>query len=279
VSDGDSSAGKEDLALDEIEFQPLSDHARKMRPTRGRYKKLLKDYAAQLGYDSDKSMKRWVKEGGQQDPPDFPPFDDLSQMAAWWRRLKPRRKVPEELLKFENQPPAGASSEPSLPGESKDSPPPSPPGTAMQLVSGVAMPAELVVQTLRDVFAARFDQWKRAVETNDPNADSLERKLNEIAGRLRAWEKDLTGIQRDKGEVLDVARTNIETVQMWGVMAQSFINAMLELAQRLAPTLPPSERRSIVIPLKDKCFAHLKKTRYAKVYEAFSLESAAAEVA
>jgi hypothetical protein len=255
------------LALVPPEPAVISERAAKLREKR--YLHTLQHYADQLGYDSDKSMKRWKKEGGAKTPPDYPPFDELSQMAAWWRRMKPGRKVPDELLRFEG---GTASPLSAVPGQPPDTAPSTTTtGTAMKLVSGVAMPAEMIVQKLREVFAARYDQWSRAVESNAPDADALERKMNEVAGKLRAWEKDLTGIQRDKGEVLDVVRTNVETVKMWSVMAQSFINVLLELAQRLAPAMPPSERRALVIPLKDACFTHLRKTRYAKVYEAFEL--------
>jgi len=71
--------------------------------TRASYQKPLAEYARALGYKSDQTLRRWIDDGRACDPPDLPPFDDPSQLAAWWGRTKKTptggvRKIPDELL-------------------------------------------------------------------------------------------------------------------------------------------------------------------------------------
>ena len=137
----------------------------------------------------------------------------------------------------------------------------------------VDLPPELVVQKLRDLFQARFEQWCRAVDTNAPDADRIETKMNEVAEKLRRWEKDLIALKRERGDLIDQGKLNTELVSMWSVMAQSFFNALLQLAQKLSPEQHPGDRRALVIPIRDACFTHLKKTRFTMAYEAFEAQA------
>lgn len=247
------------------------------RPRAKDYKRPLREYAEQLGYDSDRSMKRWIEEGRSRAPQDLPPFDDLPQLANWWRRVKPKRKVPAEILRFEE---AGSAAQPAAPVKSASSgqtnSPDAAPGTTRDRQTDVHMTPELVVQKLRDMYKSRYEQWCRAVDNNAPDADRIERLMSDAADKLLKWERNLMTMRRDRGELLDESKLNPEVVSMWSVMAQSFFNALLSLAQTLAPEKPASERRALVIPLRDSCFGHLKRTRFSSAFLAFERDLTAA---
>lgn len=261
---------------------PVTKPAAK-RITSETYRYRLSHYVSVLGIegkDPRKKLKRWIAAGREKTPPDLPPFDEPQHMADWWRRCMEIR-VPLNLLRLEQQDTdhdvgaSGASAAPSSPGAP---PPPSSKAAApadgeaigipMMLNVGAEMSSDLGLQQVRALVVATFEQLSEALAVGHlSRANNLRREWQTLVGTLRAWEKDIVQIQEGKGEVMRTRIINTELVRIFNVMRQSFTNTMLHLCEQLAPDMPPQERREMVLKERDKCFTHLKGTRFAQTYQ------------
>lgn len=246
------------------------------RVTSETYLHKLKHYVSILGIegkDPTKKLKRWIAAGRAKTPPDLPPFDDPPQMADWWRRCMEIR-VPHYLLRFEQRgdtpPPQEHEAPPPPPAANGGKPPP--PGEAlgmpMMLDMGAEVSSDLGLQQIRALVVATFDQLQRCLASGHlSQANQYRREWQTLVGTLRQWEKDIVKIQEGKGEVMRTRIINTELVRIFNVMRQSFTNTMLDLCEQLAPQMPPQERRELVLKQRDKCFTHLKGTRFSQTYQ------------
>jgi len=255
--------------------------AKKVTSETYRYK--LAHYVGALGLegkDPERKLKRWIAKGRESSPPDLPPFDAPEQMAEWWRRNMEWR-VPLYLLRHEQG--AADVGEAAIPATAA---PPTvtattaPPngaeaekagaatGVPMFLDMGAEVATDLGLQQIRALVVATFDQLQRCLASGHlSQANQYRREWQTLVGTLRQWEKDIVKIQEGKGEVMRTRVINTELVRIFNVMRQSFTNAMLSLAEQLSPGLQPQERRDIVIKQRDKCFTHLKGTRFAQTFQ------------
>ena len=225
------------------------------------------------GKDPIRKLKRWLEAGRKQVPPDLPPFDAPEKMAEWWRRCMEIR-VPDYLLQLEEgnaspeaettQAPASVTSpgEGIKPGDASEMP-----GMPMMFDSGAEMTADLGIVQIRSLVIALFKRMQEHFEKGRTNeAQSVMRQWERAVENLRKWEKDLTKIQEGKGEVLRARIINTELGRVFGVMGQSFFNALQALLDKHAADLPAPERRKIALEHRDKCFQHLKSSRFSTIY-------------
>jgi len=243
------------------------------RLTTETYKFKLAHYVKQFGIDGKdprKKLKRWLEAGRKQSPPDLPPFDAPEKMAEWWRRCMEIR-VPEFMLKLEageaqpqepGQPASPPSADPAKPGEPTEIP-----GIPMMFDTGTEMTADLGIIQIRSLVIALFKRMQEHFEAGRATeAQSVMRQWERAVENLRKWEKDLTKIQEGKGEVLRARVINTELGRVFGVMGQSFFNAIQALMDKYAADLPAADRRKFALEYKDKCFQHLKSSRFATIY-------------
>lgn len=248
--------------------------------TSATYRKKLRHYVKDLGLegkDPVRKLKRWIEIGRTHTPPDFPPFDDPHLMAEWWRRCMEIR-APLYLLRLEQRAvDAGETAPPVAPAPAATGPsaakaePGLPPGEAlgmpMMLDMGAEVSSDLGLQQIRALVVATFDQLQRCLASGHlSQANQYRREWQTLVGTLRQWEKDIVKIQEGKGEVMRTRIINTELVRIFNVMRQSFTNTMLHLCEQLAPQLPPQERRELVLQQRDKCFIHLKGTRFSQTF-------------
>lgn len=249
------------------------------RVTSENYRHPLRYYAEQIGIDGKdptRKLKRWISQGRWESKgvpkavPDLPPFDQLDQMGAWWRRNMEWR-VPDYILRFEQgdeaRSPTAVATEKSetaqnaAPAEGDVYMP------TMQLDVGAAMASDLGLQQIRALVQATFSQMEYAVKHRHMSQYSaLRREWMSLVASQRQWEKDIIKIQEGKGEVLRTRVINTELTSMFNVLAQSFGNALTALGEKLSPMMTPAERRELIMPLRDACFTHVKGTRFAEAW-------------
>ncbi len=252
------------------------------RITSESYRHKLSHYVPILGLkgkDPERKLKRWIAAGREKSPPDLPPYDQPQLMAEWWRRNM-TWKVPDYIQVLEHRaadttpgsepqdaPPGPTIASPSTPtknGETQAEPT----GVPMFLDMGAEVSSDIGLQQVRALVQATFTQLQRCLETGHiSQANSYRREWQTLVGTLRQWEKDIVKIQEGKGEVLRTRVINTELVRIFTVIRHSFSNALLEMAEVLAPEMEPSERREMCAKHRDKCFSHLKTSRFNQVYQ------------
>ncbi|GAA5139339.1 hypothetical protein GCM10023213_19850 [Prosthecobacter algae] len=253
------------------------------RITTESYRHKLSHYVPVLGLkgkDPERKLKRWIAAGREKSPPDLPPFDQPQLMPEWWRRNM-TWKVPDYIQAFEQQaadatPEAATAERLPDPQQAPTTTVPGKPaeagteqtGVPMFLDMGAEVSSDVGLQQVRALVQATFNQLQRCLESGHvTQANSYRREWQTLVGTLRQWEKDIVKIQEGKGEVLRTRVINTELVRILTVMRHSFSNALLEMAEILAPQMEPSERRDMSGKLRDKCFSHLKATRFSQVYQ------------
>ena len=96
------------------------------------------------------------------------------------------------------------------------------------------------------------------------------RLLSDLSDQLDSLRKQEAAAQKTaeaRGEAVRIRVLTSETVSTFTILAYSFTNAMMTLAEKLAPQIPIAERRAIVIPLRDSIFNHVRKTRYREAWD------------
>lgn len=260
--------------------------AKKLTTESYRYK--LAHYVKSIGLtgkDPDRKLKRWIAKGREKSPPDLPPFDALHLMAEWWRRNMEWR-VPEYLLTLESvdqapqaKPPTTPKGEPPEDTAAAESPPPQSksesPGEPMMFDTDSEMTADLGLNQIRQLASTLYRQMQRAFESGRlADGANYMRQWEKAVESMRKWEKDIVKIQEGKGEVLRTRVINTEVGRILTVMSQSFFNSLQAVLDTHASAIPAPERRKLALGYKDKCFAHLKSTRFAAVYQPEVTEAA-----
>lgn len=265
------------------EAPPPSISAELKRATVQNYKKTYAEYAALLGIankDATRKIKTWVKRGREnedgtpRETPDLPPFDELPQMASWWRRNM-KWRVPDYLARFELDP-AAESTPPSGGG----TPPPTgtqagqeePAGTnaaygSLDLVGMDDMGADMGLRQARAMVNSTFEAMQAAMKLKQlQQYQTLRREWQQLVQTLRQWEKDIVKIQEGKGEVLRTRVLLADMNRLFAMISTSFSNALSDIVLQVAPQIPPGERREIVLAHRDKIFEHLQTTRFSAAW-------------
>jgi hypothetical protein len=251
--------------------------ARRLTATSYRYK--LAHYVQAIGLtgkDPERKLKRWIATGRKQSPPDLPPFDNLPLMPEWWRRNMEWR-VPDFLLRFEH-----GDTTSSAPAGPEDSPVPASAaapaamapatgevlGVPMLIDMNSDMSADIGLNQIRSLVSSLFDRMSTCFASGHiTQATNYQREWKKLIDTQRQWEKDIVKIQEGKGEVLRARVINVELGRVFNVMSQSFMNVLQSQLDKHASQLPGEERRQLAVAARDKCFAHLKSTRFAAVYQ------------
>lgn len=87
-------------------------------------------------------------------------------------------------------------------------------------------------------------------------------EYTKLIKELRAWQKDRDRERLRTGEVLEVTKEREALSVIFGSINKTFTGVLLALCERLAPQMTVMERRSYIMPLRDKIFAALKGTRF-----------------
>lgn len=236
-----------------------------------------KDEDGRIAKDPERKLKRWIARGRENNPPDLPPFDEPHLMAEWWRRNM-KWGVPLKIALLEQQQGDQQEAPPPQPGPVGDATTPDKPkagaagdtsaGMPMTLDLGAEVSSDIGLMQIRALVMATFQQLERCLNQGlMKQANHYRREWQTLVGTLRQWEKDIVKIQEGKGEVLRTRVINTELVRILTVIRQSFTNEMLALVETLKPEMPPAERRELVLRRRDKCFVHLKQTRFSSTYQ------------
>lgn len=251
------------------------------RQTSDRYQKPLEHYAKLYGRDK-RNIKRWIKDGREASPQDFPPFDDPPAMAAWFRRVK-GQEPRENLTKFERESDEqGEQSEDRSTSrsdddeEEDDDPSPLPAMSLENVASGVT--GDVALQQIQSLAQATFKQMQLALKFKRMKEyKTLFIEYKQLVQVQRSWEKDIVKIQEGRGEVLRTREVNTELVQIFTTLGHSFYNVLLKTIRQFSPQMPYAQQRTLAKSLVDGCYAHAKKTRWASAWQPDTIVIDAAE--
>jgi hypothetical protein len=236
-----------------------------------------KDEEGNIAKDPERKLKRWIAKGREKTPPDLPPFDTPSLMAEWWRRNMEWR-VPHYLLILERvgEDPSAATAESAkeqpLESTSESSAPPpksdAASGEPMIFDTDSEMTADLGLNQIRQLASTLYKQMQRAFECGRlTDGANYMRQWEKAVESMRKWEKDIVKIQEGKGEVLRARVINTELGRIMNVISQSYFNSLMSVLDTYAPEIPGNERRQLALGYRDKCFRHLKDSRFDAVYQ------------
>lgn len=246
------------------------------RQTTDRYQKSLAHYGTIYGRDK-RNIKRWIADGREASPQDFPPLDDPPSMAAWFRRVK-GQEPRENLTKFEveanEDPHDEGASEPSTAKASRrvsdedddDDPSPLPP---MNIDGGGhTIGGDLALQQVQTLVQATFKQMQLALKHQRMKEyKTLFIEYKQLVQVQRSWEKDIIKIQEGRGEMLRTRQVNTELVQIFTTLGHSFFNTLLKTIRQFAADMPYTHQRTLAKSLTDGCYGHVKKTRWSAAWQ------------
>jgi hypothetical protein len=248
------------------------------RQTSDRYQKPLEHYAKIYGRDK-RNIKRWIKDGREASPQDFPPFDEPSAMAAWFRRVK-GQEPRENLTRFEREDgdaePAEKQSLIASGDDDDDDPSPLPAMNLESVAGGVS--GDIALQQIQSLVQATFKQMQLALKAQRMKEyKTLFIEYKQLVQVQRSWEKDIVKIQEGRGEVLRTREVNTELVQIFTTLGHSFYNVLLKTIRQFSPQMPYTQQRTLAKSLVDGCYTHAKKTRWASAWQPDAIVIDAAE--
>lgn len=246
--------------------------------TRRHYQQPYSVYVKRFGLsakDAERALKRWVAKGRETDPADLPPFDQPELLAAWWRRHM-KWRVPAWMELLEQLGPAKAAEVSAQNKKADGQSSKATDGAGQVGVAAEDLPPEFSLHTLpADAGDAEKELWQFAngfkaemerarKERNTQKWWSAYTEYQKLLKELRAWEKDRLGKRLAAGTALEVATMADVLTRMFGTVAKSYLQGLLELGRQLAPTLSDQELRTAVYPIRDKVFRSLKETRFVE---------------
>lgn len=252
------------------------------RVTSATYKCTLKVYAEKLQAagmpeckDPVRRLKYWIKMGredekGQlRDEPDLPPFDDLKEMAAWWRRVM-TYKAPKFITDLEHDGLVEAASKPEEP-KNELSTSTRPEESTVPSYGEIKLDEEVGNDVgVRVAYGLAIDSLKRFEEARKSGNFKLARLIREeLRSDLTALRHEQTAalkVLEGKGDYLRAKELMPEVNRLLAMLDTSFFNAMEEAIRRANPKLSQEERRDIALEMRDRCFEHLHQTRFAEAW-------------
>lgn len=216
--------------------------------TRASYKHSIEKYAADLGWKSAKTLKRWIEKGRACDPPDLPPFDEPEQLAAWWARVM-ENKVPDRLLQLASGQASSQSAPLLSPPPTDSAPPPSSSNRGpVTLPSGSGFGAAFE----RAQENERYASWELAEARKNPND----------AGRIKmaqqAWEKAFDALRKSSKDAEQVMLSSGDMV-LWSEVEKEQAECLQVLNQSLRSLLT---RVATKVPLPGDLFH-----RFSRAYQ------------
>jgi hypothetical protein len=249
------------------------------RITKEVYQLRYADYAEKLvaagmkdSKDAVRKLKGWVKIGREAvGEPDLPPFDELGQLAAWWRRNM-TYKVPEYLLHLEAGVLNGETAAPA--GGTEDGKGGSVPGRKDEPVVAyeeIELDAEVaqelgvkVAHALAQSSLRRFNEAQRRGEWGV--ARQIRGELLKDLDVLRKEQISALKVLEGRGEYLRVETLREELNRMLAILDISFFNCLEDVIQAAAPQIAAELRRERALEARDKVFEHLHQTKFATAY-------------
>lgn len=208
------------------------------------YPRSLADYGAEYGRSLE-SIKAWVKRGKQVG--DYPPLDNAQGLALWWRSYM-KHAVPESIelkareLQAEGEPP---------PMELSDN---------MELIEFNLADEDLSADAglLQTAAMANWYFRKFKEAESDSSRERARKNWESASNRLRQWEKDITKIREDRGELVRKAVVREELEGVFSTLSRAFEKSLYLLAEDLAPELGRADARDVVSRFRDGCFSGVK---------------------
>jgi hypothetical protein len=253
------------------------------RQTSSTYKLTMREYAEQLqalgmpkSEDAARKLKGWIakgrhdKEGNPRAEPDYPPFDQLDQMAAWWRRNM-INKVPDYLVRLEREAahePQSSETTSKPEATAYHSPPAAEEFAAYGALEfnedvagdfGVRISRSFAYDSLK-----RFEAARKA--GNLKLARQCREELREDIEDLRKQESAALKVMEGKGEYLRTRVLMTDANRLFAMLSISFYNALETVIKRAAPLLPATERRDLALDQRDIVFEHLQTTKFAEAW-------------
>lgn len=255
------------------------------------YRLKLREYAEQfikLGMpdkkDNERKLKSWIQHGRldrnkePRDPPDLPPFDQVDQLAAWWRRCM-TYKPPDWILEIEKK----ATFEGEQP-ERKDTPAAGQKAEGTSAPPGGSAPAEQLTGygdleisgeiandfTVRILFGAAMDSKRRYEEArqsqNWRQARLIREELIDDVKALQRAQVDALKVLAAKGDYLRSKETMQALNGLLAMQDTSFYNALEEVIRVANPQMEPEQRRDLALEYRDKIFEHFHKSDFAQAW-------------
>lgn len=266
--------------LKEIASHLPDARAGAQRLTQESYRHTLRHYAEVLekagmpgGEHARRKLKHWIAKGREKQPFDLPPFDNLDCLEAWWDRNMDI-KAPKWLKGLTGSAGAIESTEsvaqPTVPSDSGAPKPPDAPAMPRleQITIELDDSSDQGVRIFQAVVADTLRRLNEAAKLGSHR--EYNRLLDDLSGQLDSLRKQQTSAQKTaeaRGEAVRTRVLTSETVSTFSILAYSFTNALMSLAERLAPMVPIAERRAMVLPLRDDVFSHVRKTRYREAWD------------
>jgi hypothetical protein len=253
------------------------------KQTSATYKLTIREYAEQLqaqgmakSEDAPRKLKGWIskgrhdKEGNPRAEPDYPPFDQFDQLAAWWRRNM-TYKVPDYLVRLEreaaHEPQSSEATGTPPSSENKGAPAPEEFTAYGALEFNEDVAGDFGVRISRS-FAhdslKRFEAARKA--GNLKLARQCREELREDIEDLRKQESAALKVMEGKGEYLRTRVLMTDANRLFAMMSISFYNALEMVIKKAAPLLPATERRDLALDQRDIVFEHLQTTKFAEAW-------------
>jgi hypothetical protein len=250
------------------------------------YKLTLREYARQfikLGMpdkkDNERKLKNWIHSGRfdkhkePRDPLDLPPFDQVDQLAAWWRRCM-TYKPPDWVIECEKKAafegePAKNKSEPAGKTESAAAP-----ASQAEQITGygdLEISGEIANDfTVRILFGAAMDSKRRYEEArqieNWRQARLIREELIDDVKALQRAQVDALKVLAAKGDYLRSKETMQSLNGLLAMQDTSFYNALEEVVRVANPQMEPEQRRDLALEYRDKVFEHFHKSDFAQAW-------------
>lgn len=265
------------------------------RVTSENYRRTYAQYAADfVGYgmedtkDKARKLKHWIakgrydKNGQLRDEPDFPPFDEPAQLAAWWRRNSAYPgSVPDWMVVLEKsdalgetkeQPeakPSASASEPAA--AAKTSTPSHQPDLTVtygDLQIDATLANDLTVKLLAGAVMDSLRRYNDARANNNSKAAAAIR--DDLLKEARDLQKAKLEAQKLQAQAGDYFRRKETMLVLNGLLAMldtSFANALEEVIRIACPQMEPDARRALARQQRDKVFEHFHRTEFREVWQ------------
>lgn len=219
-----------------------------------------------------RTIKRWRHIGSQAQPPAMPPLDEPYRMAAWYR-ANMERIVPARLLQLEEDGAPKPTAPSAPPAESAAvTPPPVAPAVApspqrapsTSLATGYAATLDRFRQAEAVAAQRYFDAVSSADENERAHAPRYQKEWNDVADKLRSYEKDASRILAEADNLWDAsavvdAITGIHTQLAAGIRR---LHRRMRQQHPDAHALPPSEQEALWDAEVDALFSALTGSRF-----------------
>lgn len=221
-------------------------------------------YAAFFG-ESERSIKRWVKEGRDKNDP--VPMDQPEQMMNWWSRVRSQR-VPDRILKL--APVNGDDVVADDPLFNQDDPPtPQPKVVPFEIPDNLNIGLAASVERLREAEAIANHQYVEAIKRNadEGEIERKQRAWERVSKQLGISEKSLLEMQGKYGSMYGAAEIKKVLSETHMVVYSGVKNFMRRVLPRAELIEDPIDRQAFYDGEVNKLFRHFGESEFAAPVE------------